>query len=103
MKRVATLDLAVHTRVYHNLNCTLAGILVRTVGARSFINVVVPNGFGTVRDVAHHAHTPTFQWDKTTTPPSEYEIVRNLYTLGMEATRLRSTQTESHVNVRTST
>ena len=74
MKRVATSDLAVHTRVYHNLNCSLAGILVRIAGARSCINVVVPNVIGTIRDVAHHAHTPTFQWDKTTTPPYEYEL-----------------------------
>ena len=64
MKRVATSDLVVHIRVYHNPNCTLTGILVRIAGARSCIIVVVPSVIGTVRDVAHHAHAPTFKWDK---------------------------------------
>ena len=93
VKRVATSDLAVHTRVYHNLSCTLAVILVRIAGGRSCIKVVVPSVIGTVRRVAHHAHAPTSQWDKTTTPSFRHEIVRRLYTLGMGATRLRPTQT----------
>ena len=58
MKRVATSDLAEHTRVYHNPNSTVTGILLRIAGARSCIKVVVPNVIGTVRDVAHQAHTP---------------------------------------------
>ena len=70
MKRVATSGLEVHTRVNHKLNCSVIGILVRIAGTRSGINVVVPNAIGSVIDVAHHAHTPTFQWDKTTTPLS---------------------------------
>ena len=71
MKRVATSDLAAHTLV-HNLNCTLTGILVRIAGARSCVKVVVPDVIWTVRNVAHHAHAPTFKWDKTTTPPSNH-------------------------------
>ena len=92
MKRVATSsDLAVHTLLYHSLKRTLTGILLRIAGARSCIKVVVPNVIWTVRDVAHHAHAPTFKRDKTTTPPSNHEIVRKLYKPGMGATRLRPT------------
>ena len=58
MKRVATSDLAEHTRVYHNPNSTVTGILLRIAGARSCVKVVVPNVIGTVRDVTHQAHTP---------------------------------------------
>ena len=61
VKRVATSDLAVHKRVYRSLKCTLTGILVRIAGARSCIKVFVPNVIWTVRDVAHHAHAPTFK------------------------------------------
>ena len=65
MKRVATSDLAVRTLVYNNLECTQIGILVGIVGARNCIKFVVPNVIWTVRDVAHHAHAPTFKWDKS--------------------------------------
>ena len=50
-----------HALVYHNLKCTLTGILVRIAGARSCIKVVVPNVIWMVRDVAHHAYAPTLK------------------------------------------
>ena len=95
MMRVATSDMEAHTRVYRNLNCTPTGFLVRIAWARCCMKVAVPNVIGTVTGVTHHAHTPKFQREKVTRPPSNHKVVRRLSTPGMGATRL-GPPTRSH-------
>ena len=58
--RVATSDMEAHAHVYHNVNCTRTGILVRIAWARSCMKVAVPNVIGIARGVTHHAHARRF-------------------------------------------
>ena len=77
--RVAPADMAVHTRVYHDLTGTLPGIPVGIAGGKETLRkLLYPTGRGcNKRDTSCPCPTLRSKRDKTATPPSSHKQNRS--------------------------